>query len=241
MSRAAFDILPAIDLRGGKVVRLMQGDPRRQTIYGGTPRAWAERWKAEGAAWLHVVDLSGAFGEDASANLKALTDILSLGLRVEFGGGLRDRDSIRLLMEMGAARLCLGTAALQNPALLDWALAAYGPGRLAADLAVRAGKVAVRGWQEALPLNALEAGQRLRAQGVEWCVLTEVQRDGAAAGLETDGAAALQAATGLRVIASGGVSSLDDVRRAQAAGLAGVILGRALYEGRFSLAQALQA
>jgi phosphoribosylformimino-5-aminoimidazole carboxamide ribotide isomerase len=236
-----FTVFPAIDLRGGKVVRLAQGDPARQTTYGDDPLAWAARWKAEGAGWLHVINLSGAFGEDADANLKALERILTAGLKVEFGGGIRDGAGVRAAIDLGVERVFLGTAAVRDPALVDWALAAYGPGRIAGDIGARDGTVVVKGWQEATPLTVLELGKRFRGQGLEWCVLTDVRRDGVNTGADVTGAADLQAATGLKVVASGGVSSLDDVRRAREAGLAGVIIGRALYEGKLSLRAALAA
>jgi len=232
-----FTIFPAIDLRGGKVVRLAQGNPGRQTVYGDEPRAWAERWKDEGAGWLHVVNLSGAFDEDTRANLKALEAILTVGLRVEFGGGLRDEATVRAPLEMGVERVFLGTAAIQNPALVDWAIAGYGPARVAGDIGARDGQVAVKGWQETTPLTVLEVGQRFRQHGLRWCVLTDVKRDGVNAGVNVDSAAALQSATGMMVVASGGVSSLEDVQRVREAGLAGVIVGRALYEGKLSLQQ----
>ena len=227
-----FTIFPAIDLRAGKIVRLMQGDPARQTEYGDDPRQQAERFKAEGASWIHVINLSGAFGEDAAANLKALEAILRVGLKVEFGGGIRDEETIRVPLEMGAERVFLGTAAIQNPALVDWAVAQYGPTRIAADIGVRDGLVMVKGWQESTPLTMLEAGKRFCAQGLAWCVLTDVHRDGAGTGVSVDSAVELQTATGLKVVASGGVSSLEDVRIVREAGLAGVIIGRALYEGK---------
>ena len=234
-----FTIFPAIDLRAGKIVRLMQGDPTRQTEYGDDPRQQAERFKAEGATWIHVINLSGAFGEDAAANLKALEAILSVGLKVEFGGGIRDEETIRVPLEMGAERVFLGTAAIQNSALVDWAVAQYGPARVAADIGVRDGLVMVKGWQESTPLTMLEAGKRFSAQGLSWCVLTDVRRDGAGTGVSVDSAVELQTATGLKVVASGGVSSLDDVRIVREAGLAGVIIGRALYEGKVALCDAL--
>lgn len=230
-----FTIFPAIDLRAGKIVRLAQGDPNRQTTYGNDPSTQAEQFKTEGAAWIHVINLSGAFGEDAQANLKALEAILSVGLKVEFGGGIRDEETIRVPLEMGAERVFLGTAAIQNPSLVDWAVAQYGPARIAADIGVRDGLVMVKGWQESTPLTMLEAGKRFRAQGLEWCVLTDVRRDGVGTGVSVDSAVELQAATGLKVVASGGVSSVEDVRRVREAGLAGVIIGRALYEGNFRL------
>ncbi len=235
-----FLILPALDLRGGKVVRLEQGDPARQTVYGDDPRAWAERWKAEGAEWLHVVNLSGAFGEEANANWKALERILDIGLKVEFGGGLREKESIRVALDLGVERVFLGTAAIQNPPLLVWALETYGPQRIAGDIGARDGKVTVAGWQETTALTVLEAGEFLYAQGVRWCVLTDVRRDGVGGGLNVGSAAALQSATGLRVVASGGVSTVEDIRRARAAGLAGVIIGRALYEEKLSLSECLR-
>jgi phosphoribosylformimino-5-aminoimidazole carboxamide ribotide isomerase len=236
-----FTIFPAIDLRAGKVVRLAQGDPERQTTYGDDPRAWAERWQSEGAEWLHVINLSGAFGEDAQANLDALSAILTVGLKVEFGGGIRDEETIRVPLEMGAQRVFLGTAAIQNPTLVDWAVAKYGPASVAGDIGARDGQVTIKGWQETTAQTVLEVGQRFRQQGLEWCVLTDVKRDGVSTGVDVSSAVELQSATGLQVVASGGVSCLDDVRRVREAGLAGVIIGRALYEGKLSLSDAINS
>ncbi len=233
----SFTIFPAIDLRNGQIVRLAQGDPLRQTTYGDDPRAQAEQFRAEGAEWLHVINLSGAFGEDAQANLKALAAIISVGLKVEFGGGIRDEETIKIPLEMGVERVFLGTAAIQNPALVDWALARYGAERIAADLGVREGQVMIKGWQESTPLTMLEVGKRFRQQGLAWCVLTDVRRDGVGTGVSVDSAVELQTASGLKVVASGGVSSLEDVRRVREAGLAGVIIGRALYEGKVTIAE----
>lgn len=230
-----FTIFPAIDLRAGKVVRLAQGDPSRQTTYGDDPRQQAKQFKAEGAEWLHVINLSGAFNEDAQANLKALEGILSVGLKVEFGGGIRNEETVRVPLEMGAERVFLGTAAIQNPELVDWAIGRYGPARVAGDIGARDGQVMVKGWQESTPLTVLDAGQHFRDQGVVWCVLTDVKRDGVGSGVDISSAVELQEKTGLQVVASGGVSTLEDVRRVKEAGLAGVIIGRALYEGKLSL------
>jgi phosphoribosylformimino-5-aminoimidazole carboxamide ribotide isomerase len=240
MSDKSFVVFPAIDLRAGQVVRLAQGDPDRQTVYAGDPQRQAEAFKAGGAEWVHVINLSGAFGEDAAANLSALEKIISTGLKVEFGGGLRDEQTIRAPLEMGAARIFLGTAAIQEPALVDWAIARYGPGRIAADIGVRDGQVMVKGWQERTPLGMLDAGRRFREQDLEWCVLTDVRRDGVGSGIDVTAAVELQDGSGLRVVASGGVSRIEDVRRAREAGLAGVIIGRALYEGGLSLKDALR-
>ena len=234
-----FQIFPAIDLRAGKIVRLAQGDPFRQTTYSDDPRQQAEVFKAEGAEWLHVINLSGAFNEDVQANLKALKSILSVGLKVEFGGGIRDEETIRVPLEMGVERVFLGTAAIKNPELVDWAIEQYGPSRIAGDIGARDGQVVIKGWQESTQQTVLEVGQRLRDQGVGWCVLTDVKRDGTGTGLDVSSAVALQEKTGLHVVASGGVSALEDIRQVREAGLAGVIIGRALYEGKLTLMESL--
>ncbi len=231
MTDYSFTIFPAIDLRNGQVVRLAQGDPNRQTTYGDDPRAQAQKFKDEGAEWVHVINLSGAFGEEASANIKALEAVLTVGLKVEFGGGIRDEESVKIPLEMGVERVFLGTAAIQNPALVDWAVARYGPQRIAADIGAKDGTVTIKGWQENTGLRVLDVGQRLKNHGLEWCVLTDVRRDGVGSGVSVDSAVELQTATGLKVVASGGVSSVEDVRRVKQAGLAGVIVGKALYDG----------
>ena len=236
-----FTVFPAIDLRTGKVVRLAQGDPARQTVYGDDPLAIAERWKAEGAEWLHVVNLDGAFGEPALTNYQSLIFILSTGLRVQFGGGLRDEASLRRVMDSGVARVVIGTAAIENPALVEWAVREFGPERVAVGIDAREGRVRLRGWTEESTLTAMELGRRLREQGVEWCVFTDVARDGVGAGVNVEATAELSRRTGLHVIASGGVNSLEDIQRVREAGLAGVIVGRALYEGRVNLKKLLIA
>ncbi|MGB7875127.1 MAG: 1-(5-phosphoribosyl)-5-[(5-phosphoribosylamino)methylideneamino] imidazole-4-carboxamide isomerase [Anaerolineales bacterium] len=241
MTDNPFTVFPAIDLRAGKIVRLAQGDPSRQTIYGNDPRRQAEQFKAEGAEWLHVINLSGAFNEDAQANLKALESILSTGLKVEFGGGIRDEETVRIPLEMGVERVFLGTATIKNPGLVDWAIERYGPSCIAGDIGSRDGQVMVKGWQESTPLTVLEVGQRLRDQGLEWCVLTDIKRDGVGRGVNVKSAIMLQEQTGLQIVASGGVSTLEDVRRVKEAGLAGVIIGRALYEGKISLQDVVTA
>jgi len=239
MADNPFTIFPAIDLRDGKVVRLAQGNPSHQTTYGNDPLAWAERWQSEGAEWLHVINLSGAFEEDTNANLEALKHVLTTGLKVEFGGGIREQENIRKALDLGVERVFLGTAAVQNPVLIDWAVAEYGAHRIAGDIGARDGKVMIKGWQQATPLTVLEVGQRFRDQGLEWCVLTDVKRDGVRSGVDVYSAVELQQTTGLQVVASGGVSTLEDVQHTCEAGLAGVIIGRALYEGSVSLRAAI--
>lgn len=232
-----FTIFPAIDLRAGQVVRLAQGDPTRQTLYATDPRAVAERWQAEGTEWLHVVNLDGAFGNSQFSN--SLISILQTGLQVQFGGGLRDEASLRRAFDVGISRAVIGTAAIENPALVDYALREFGPERIAVGIDARDGKVRIKGWAEESALTAIELGQRLRAQGLEWCVFTDIARDGVGTGVNVTATADLARATGLRVIASGGVSNQADVHQVRAANLAGVIIGRALYEGQIYLKQVL--
>ncbi len=235
-----FTVFPAIDLRGGKVVRLAQGDPNRQTTYGDDPVFWAERWQAEGAEWLHVINLDGAFSADSGANWLALENILKTGLKIEFGGGIRTQKEVQAALDLGVQRVFLGTATIQNPKLIDWAIAAYGPEKIAGDIGLQNGKVMVKGWQEETGLTLPEIGARLKRQGVRWCVLTDVRRDGVGSGVEVANAVRLQAESGMQVVASGGVSQLDEIQQVRQAGLAGVIIGRALYDGAFSLREALK-
>lgn len=230
-----FTIFPSIDLRAGQVVRLAQGDPARQKVYGDDAAAVARRWQAEGAEWLHVVNLDAAFGQDSDANVDALSSILALGLKVQFGGGLRDQASLERAIKAGVARVVIGTAAVEQPALIDWALGAYGPERVAVGIDARDGQVRVKGWSDKAGLSALDLAKRLRDQGVEWCVFTDVARDGLQTGVNVAATLALASATGLRVIAAGGVAGLADVLRVHDAGLPGVIIGRALYEGQVQL------
>ena len=235
-----FTIYPAIDLRGGRVVRLRQGDPGRETQYNTDPLAVAQRWQEAGATWLHVVNLDGAFGEAGPANQEALARILTTGLRVQFGGGLRDGDGIRRALDLGVTRVVLGTVAAENPALVQAALDEFGPERIVVGIDARDGVVRVRGWREAAPLQAIDLAQRWAGMGGRWLVFTDIARDGVGSGVNVAATAELARATGLRVIASGGVAGLADVQRVRDAGLSGVIIGRALYEGLVDLGAAVQ-
>jgi phosphoribosylformimino-5-aminoimidazole carboxamide ribotide isomerase len=245
-----FTIFPAIDLRGGRVVRLRQGDPDRETEYATDPVAVARRWAESGADWLHVVNLDGAFGERSRAsensgspdlrNFEALSRVLEVGPRVQFGGGLRDLDAMRQALALGVARVVLGTVAVEQPALLAAALDEFGAERVAVGIDAREGIVQIRGWQEAAPIRARDLARRWAEMGGRWLIFTDISRDGMSSGVNVEATAALARATGLRVIASGGVASLDDVQRVREAGLSGVIIGRALYEGRIDLAEVYQ-
>ncbi len=241
MANEKFTVFPAIDLRGGKVVRLAQGDPDRQTTYGDDPAFWAEKWLSAGARWLHIINMDGAFEANDSANQSALEIILKTAERfnakIEFGGGIRERVNVEAALDLGVARVFLGTATVKNPDLVEWAINQFGPQAIAGDIGIQERRVMVRGWQEETPLTMLEIGQRLKNQGVEWCVLTDVNRDGVSTGVDVSSAVELQKNTGLKVVASGGVSTVADVDQTRTAGLAGVIIGRALYEGQISMAE----
>jgi phosphoribosylformimino-5-aminoimidazole carboxamide ribotide isomerase len=230
-----FMILAAVDLMGGRVVRLEQGEKERRTVFGEDAGEMARRWCAAGAAWLHVVNLDGAFGEGDAANRVALVEILRIakfyGARVEFGGGLRDLDALGQALEIGVDRAILGTAAIEDPGMLRSAIERWGPERVGAGLDARGGIVRVRGWQASSGRAALDLAQEFRAAGLKWLVYTDIERDGMEGGVNAAATSDLARATGLQVIASGGVRDMDDVRRVRAAGLPGLIVGKALYSG----------
>lgn len=234
-----FTVFPAIDLRAGQVVRLAQGDPLRETAYSSDPARVAERWLAAGARWLHVVNLDGAFDQPDSANRAALSAVLSTAQRlngmVQLGGGLRNIRAIEQALELGVQRVVLGTVAVEQPAVLAAALDRWGPQRIAAGLDARDGLVQVRGWKQSTGVSALQAALDFHSAGIQWLVYTDIARDGLQGGINLDATRELAAHSGLDVIASGGVSGPEDIRAVRTAGLPGVIVGRALYEGKVKL------
>ena len=235
------DLFPAIDIRHGRVVRLSQGEATRQTVYGDDPVAVAERFAEQGAAWIHVVDLDRAFGDGENlATVRRIVARVGSRVRVQLGGGLRTVERVREGLEQGVSRVVVGTAAAIDPAVVPAVLAAEGADRVAVGIDARDGDVAIRGWTETAGLTAEALARRVSADGVRTVIYTDVARDGMLAGPDLDGARRLQAA-GLGVIASGGVAGLADIRAVREAGLVGVIVGRALYEGRFGLTEALEA
>jgi phosphoribosylformimino-5-aminoimidazole carboxamide ribotide isomerase len=238
-----FTIYPAIDLRDGKVVRLAQGDPNRQTVYADDPAAAARRWLEAGASWLHVVNLDGAFGEQNPRNLEALQQILLQtipgGASVQFGGGLRSMDQVERVLQAGVRRAVLGTAAIQSPGLVAALIEKFGAARIAIAMDVRDGQVKVGGWLDATGVSPQMLAEQLLPLGVRTVIHTNIARDGVGGGADIE--AACQVATlGFEVIASGGIHQLGHVRAVKQAGLAGVIIGRALYDERFSLEEALE-
>ncbi|MDY6877660.1 MAG: 1-(5-phosphoribosyl)-5-[(5-phosphoribosylamino)methylideneamino]imidazole-4-carboxamide isomerase [Chloroflexota bacterium] len=240
MENREWRVYPAIDLRRGKVVRLRQGDPGQETKYADDPLDVALRWQEAGAEWLHVVNLDGALGEYGRESQAALERILAAGLRVQFGGGMRDFATLCQALDLGVSRVVVGTAAVENPSLVEAALRAFGPARIAVAIDAREGKVRTHGWKETTLITTVELAQLWAAQGVCWIVFTDISRDGMGSGLNLEATAQLTQTTGLHVIASGGVASLEDVRRAYQARLSGVIIGRALYEGHVALEDALR-
>ncbi len=237
------EIIPAIDLRAGKVVRLVQGDPARETRYGDDPPAIAAEWERQGARRLHVVDLDGALG-GSPANQAALAAVLRrIQIPVEIGGGLRNLDAVRAILDLGAAVAVLGTAAIRDPRFLEAACTAF-PARVALGLDARGGMLAVSGWTEATSVRATDVARRASDLPLHAIIYTDIQRDGMLEGPNLAELAALAAATRLPVIASGGISSTEDVRALQALepkGVTGAIIGKALYDGRLTLEAALAA
>ncbi len=236
----SFTIYPAIDLRGGKVVRLKEGNPARMTSYSDDPAETARKWLGMGAQWLHVVNLDGAFGEGDSANRTALESILKLGARVQFGGGIRSIEAIANVLRLGVSRTILGTIAIEQPEIVKEALKFFGAEQIAVGIDARDGLVRTRGWKDNSGVSAIDLALQMRTVGLGTVIFTDVSRDGLGSGLNIPSTRELAERSGLGVIASGGVHTIDDVIAAKDAGLAGAIIGRALYEGTIDLADCLQ-
>lgn len=241
---STFELLPAIDLRGGNVVRLRQGDFAQETTYGTDPSATARAFAASGARWLHVVDLDGArAGEPMQLGAIAAV-VASVGSRVkvEAAGGLRTEASVAGVLATGVQRVAVGTAALQEPAFAGRLVTAHGALRIVASIDVRDGMALGEGWREgARGLPAEDAVRALSDQGITTFEVTAIDRDGLLGGPDLRLLAGLVALGRGRIIASGGVSSVADIRAARAEGCAGAIVGRAIYEGRLDLADAVAA
>ncbi len=264
-------IYPAIDLRKGRCVRLRQGDPNAETVFGEDPAAMARHWESQGAEWLHVVNLDGAFNYEATEavgattttplvarldspnadlptpelpiNLRCLQRIRkAVSLPIQFGGGMRSLQDIRLALSLGADRVVLGTAAVKNPDLVREAIELWGADRIVVGIDARDGKVATHGWQETSELDVVELGYRMAALGVRRVVYTDISRDGMLTGVNVASTANLGDMTDLLVIASGGVANIDDIRglkRHEHFNIEGAITGQAIYTGSLDLAEAI--
>jgi phosphoribosylformimino-5-aminoimidazole carboxamide ribotide isomerase len=235
-------IIPAIDLRGGRCVRLTQGRTTDETVYPGNPVAVAKEWAEAGAEMLHIVNLDGALNRDDTENLKALERILfEVTIPVQFGGGVRSLDDVRQLDELGATRIVIGTTAIENPILLERIIDEFGS-TIVVGIDARDGRVALRGWETLSPFTAVEFAQKVAEIGIERIVYTDIARDGMLTGVNLEATRELAEASGLKVTAAGGVASLDDIRALkplEAFGVDSVIIGKALYEGIFTLEDAL--
>ena len=234
-------ILPAIDLKDGRCVRLEQGKPDKEKVYSGDPAETARTWEQQGAQWLHVVDLDGAFSGEPK-NLASLEAIrAAISIPIQFGGGNRTMDTLGRVFDIGVNRIVLGTAALQSPEFLTEACAEFGD-KIAVGIDARDGKVAVKGWSDVTETDAIEFGRRVAEQGTGLIIYTDISRDGMLCGPNTEALKRMAEGVSIPVIASGGISSLSDV--AEITGLApgrivAMIIGKALYEETFTLTRAL--
>ena len=236
-------ILPAIDLRGGNCVRLVKGDFKQETIYSEHPEEIALRLEGEGAEFLHVVDLDGALAGEPQ-NMDAIKRILqAVTMPVEVGGGIRSMESIDRLLSIGISRVILGSVAVHKEELVQEACSAYG-NRIVVGIDAKKGIVATDGWEKSGGISAVELAKKLGAFGLETIIYTDISRDGTLSGVNVTETAHLARASGIKVIASGGVKSISDIeelKKRECDGIIGVIVGKSIYEGTLSLIEAISA
>jgi phosphoribosylformimino-5-aminoimidazole carboxamide ribotide isomerase len=235
-----FVVIPAVDIQGGQCVRLVQGDYARSTVFDADPVRAALRWQRAGAAWLHVVDLDGAArGEMSNAGVIARI-VTACHSKVEVSGGIRTLDQIAALLDSGVRRVVLGTVAVEQPEIVTEACARWDD-RIVLGLDVRAGKVATRGWLQTTDREALAFGRQMVARGIRRIIATDIERDGTMTSPNFAGLQTFIQGVGVPVIASGGVATAAQIARLRALGAEGVVVGRALYDGAFTFAEALAA
>jgi len=236
-------IYPAIDLKEGQCVRLVQGRAEAKTVYSQNPARVARGFEEQGAVFLHVVDLDGAF-EGRPANLEAIRAIAgAISIPFQVGGGLRTRENVLELLQAGANRVIIGTRAVKSPESMAELIAEFGPERIVLGVDARNGMVATEGWVETSTLKAAELGRRMKELGIINAVYTDVSRDGLLQGPNLDSIREMALETGLKIIASGGVSSMENIRQLRGMeelGVSGAIIGKALYEGKIILSEALR-
>ena len=231
-------IIPAIDLLDGKVVRLKKGDPNLSTVYGDDPLAIARKWQDQGAEILHLVDLSAAFGQgDNTAIIEKITK--NIDIPVQVGGGIRSVEKAKGLISAGVARIVVGTKSTDE-AFLDSLLNERGPERLAVGLDLVGGNLAIQGWKTTTDIKGVEFVNYLKGKGIEWIIHTDISRDGTLEGPNLEEVQSFASLEGMNIIASGGVSSLEDLKqlKEKAPSLWGIIVGKALYEGKFTISEA---
>lgn len=235
-------IFPAIDLRKGKCVRLVEGDPNRETIYGEDPLEMAKMWQEKGAEFLHLVDLDGAFS-GLQENFKIIKEMVKLlDIPVEVGGGIRDMEKISSLLEAGVNRVILGTVAIKNPALVKEALQKFGSESIVLGIDAKDGKVAVEGWGEVSSKDAVDLALEMKDLGIKRIIFTDISRDGTLKGPNLKAIENMTSLSQMKIIASGGVSVLDDIKALKMLedkGVEGIIMGKALYAGSVKLEDAL--
>jgi len=235
-------IIPAIDLKDGRCVRLVQGEMDKETIYFENPVDAAQHWRAEGATFIHVVDLNGAVEGRPVHTQEIETICKRSGLFVELGGGLRSIEAVEAALNLGACRVVIGTAAYDNVEFLRAACNKF-PGKIVVGIDTRRGKVAVKGWKETTPMDAVELAKRCEGDGVSRIIYTDISRDGTSEGVNVDETLKIARSVKVPIIASGGVATLDDIRKLlplEKDGVEGVIVGRALYSGVFTIRETLQ-
>lgn len=232
-------LLPAIDLKEGHCVRLKQGDMAQSTVFNDSPANQAGEFARQGAEWIHVVDLDGAFA-GKPVNTAAVEEILkAASVKIELGGGIRSIETVRFWLEKGVSRVILGTAALRDPELVKTACREF-PDRIAVGIDAKDGFVAVEGWAETSKIKDIELAQQFESAGVSTIIYTNVARDGVLQGPDLASSLKLARSVSIPVIVSGGVSSLDDIKACKKTGIfEGIIAGRAIYEGRFTVSEAI--
>jgi len=234
------NIYPAIDIKEGKCVRLIQGDMDKATVYEEVPVRAAVKWQDMGATCLHVVDLDGAVNGKL-CNTKTVEEIIkSINIPVQLGGGIRDMDTIEALLDIGVEKVILGTAALKSPDLARQAVGRY-PGNIVIGIDARDGYVAVEGWQKTSSVKALNLAKKMESLGVKTVVFTDIWRDGMLQGPNFSGIAEIIENTSLEVIASGGISRMEHLLKLKKMGASGAIVGKALYTGDISLGESISA
>ena len=235
-------VIPAVDIKDGKCVRLLQGRMDDETVYSDTPWKMALKWQRAGGTLLHIVDLDGSV-EGYGVNDEAVRDIVErVDMTTELGGGIRDMTRINTLLEMGVDRVIFGTAAVENPGLVSEAIGKHGSERVIVGIDAKNGLVATRGWTKNADCSAVELGLEMKELGVTRIIYTDISRDGMLTGPNITETERMARETGLTITASGGVSSLEDIRalkRLESLGVDSVITGKALYEGRFGLKEAI--
>jgi phosphoribosylformimino-5-aminoimidazole carboxamide ribotide isomerase len=234
-------LFPAIDLKGGQCVRLVRGDMAQATVFNADPPAQARRFEEHGFGWLHLVDLDGAFAGQPVNAIAVERILAAVTMKVQLGGGVRDMKTVSGWLEKGVARVIIGTAAVEDPAFVREASRLF-PGRIAVGIDARDGRVAVDGWARTSDVAAVDLGRRFEDAGVAALIYTDISRDGVLQGLNLAATVALASAVAVPVIASGGLASIEDVKRLlepDCARLAGAITGRALYDGRLDPREAL--